>query len=115
MKCRLLLQSHSLAGLLTVLHAAFDCKKTLLDKYHYILYFLGLSTSPRFCTTVMVEEENGIKIVPTPINVRVGNAVETVGQAGRPKTITGFQVEPNRMVMFLFRDFDYRLTPHRYC
>ena len=26
-----------------------------------------------------------------PLNVRVGQALETVGQAGRPKTISGFQ------------------------
>ena len=26
-----------------------------------------------------------------PVSVRVGQAVDTVGQAGRPKTITGFQ------------------------
>jgi hypothetical protein len=29
---------------------------------------------------------------PVKVSVRVGQAVETVGQAGRPKTITGFQV-----------------------
>ena len=28
---------------------------------------------------------------PVPISVRVGQAVDTVGQAGKPKTITGFQ------------------------
>lgn len=26
-----------------------------------------------------------------PVTVRVGQAVDTVGQAGKPKTITGFQ------------------------
>jgi hypothetical protein len=28
---------------------------------------------------------------PVPCSVRVGMAVDTVGQAGKPKTITGFQ------------------------
>jgi 26S proteasome regulatory subunit N1 len=28
---------------------------------------------------------------PLPVSVRVGQAVDVVGQAGRPKTITGFQ------------------------
>ena len=28
---------------------------------------------------------------PVPLSVRVGMAVDTVGQAGKPKTITGFQ------------------------
>jgi len=31
-------------------------------------------------------------------SVRVGQAVETVGQAGRPKTITGFQVRISSLV-----------------
>ena len=28
---------------------------------------------------------------PLPVSVRVGQAVDVVGQAGKPKTITGFQ------------------------
>jgi 26S proteasome regulatory subunit N1 len=28
---------------------------------------------------------------PIEVSVRVGQAVDTVGQAGKPKTITGFQ------------------------
>ena len=40
---------------------------------------------PRFLFTV----DASLNLLPT--SVRVGQAVETVGQAGRPKTITGFQ------------------------
>jgi 26S proteasome regulatory subunit N1 len=40
---------------------------------------------PRFLIT-LDEELNHL-----PVTVRVGQAVDTVGQAGRPKTITGFQ------------------------
>ena len=40
---------------------------------------------PRFLIT-LDEEGNSI-----PVTVRVGQALDTVGQAGRPKTITGFQ------------------------
>ena len=29
--------------------------------------------------------------MPMKLNVRVGQAVDVVGQAGKPKTITGFQ------------------------
>lgn len=74
------------AGLLAVLHACLDLKGTILDKYHYLLYFLTPAMSPRFMTTV------NEKLTPVNATVRVGLAVETVGQAGRPKTITGFQV-----------------------
>ena len=34
-----------------------------------------------------------------PISVRVGQAVETVGQAGRPKTITGFQTHTSPVLL----------------
>ena len=40
---------------------------------------------PRFLATVTEAGE------PCPVEVRVGQAVETVGQAGKPKSITGFQ------------------------
>lgn len=42
---------------------------------------------PRFLITL---DEN---LQPLPVNVRVGQAVDVVGQAGRPKTITGWQTQ----------------------
>lgn len=33
------------------------------------------------------------------VDVRVGTAVETVGQAGRPKTITGFQTHQTPVLL----------------
>ena len=78
----------ALGGILVVLHAALDLKTTLLDKYHFILYYLTTAMSPRFMSTVDAD------LNPVSISVRVGQAVETVGQAGRPKTISGFQVCP---------------------
>lgn len=41
---------------------------------------------PRFLIT-LDEELN-----PLPVSVRVGKAVDVVGQAGKPRTISGFQV-----------------------
>ena len=41
--------------------------------------------APRFLFTV------DINLNLIPVSVRVGQAVETVGQAGNPNTITGFQ------------------------
>lgn len=76
----------SIAGVLTVLHACIDMQGTLLDKFHYLLYFLVPSMNPRFIATLNEDLEL------SPTSVRVGQAVETVGQAGRPRTITGFQV-----------------------
>ena len=48
---------------------------------------------PRFLLTVDVN----LNMIPT--TVRVGQAVETVGQAGRPKTITGFQTHTTPVLL----------------
>lgn len=82
---RKLLNKVSIAGLLTILHAAFDAKKTILADRHYLLYALAPSIRPRMLITVNEDGES------VPVSVRVGQAVDTVGQAGNPRTITGFQ------------------------
>lgn len=90
---RLLLSSVSMCGLLTVLHAALDLKHTILDQSHYILFYLVTAMHPRMLIT-LDEDLN-----PLPVTVRVGQAVEVVGQAGRPKTITGFQTHTTPVLM----------------
>lgn len=82
---RLLLSPVALCGLLVTLVAGTNMKASILSKHHYLLYFLALSMSPRMLITV--DED----LNPISVSVRVGQAVDTVGQAGRPKTITGFQ------------------------
>jgi len=90
---RLLLSGPAVGGLLTVLHCCLDLKNTLLDKMHYLLYYLSVAMRPRMLMTV---DENGDLL---PVSVRVGQAVETVGQAGRPKTITGFQTHTTPVLL----------------
>ena len=70
-----------------------DMKNTLLDKLHYILYYVTSAMNPRMLITVDEEFE------PLPVSVRVGQAVETVGQAGRPKTISGFQTHTTPVLL----------------
>ncbi|CDY14239.1 BnaA08g13700D [Brassica napus] len=82
---RVLLSPTALAGIVTLLHACLDMKSIILGKYHYVLYFLALAMQPRMMLTV---DEN---LKPISVPVRVGQAVDVVGQAGRPRTITGFQ------------------------
>lgn len=36
---------------------------------------------------------------PQPVSVRVGQAVDVVGQAGKPKTITGFQTHTTPVIL----------------
>lgn len=36
---------------------------------------------------------------PLEVTVRVGQAVDTVGQAGKPKTITGFQTHTSPVIL----------------
>ncbi|KAH8484597.1 hypothetical protein H0E87_028904, partial [Populus deltoides] len=90
---RFLLSPTALAGLITMLHACLDMKAIILGKYHYVLYFLVLAMQPRMLLTV---DEN---LKPLSVPVRVGQAVDVVGQAGRPKTITGFQTHSTPVLL----------------
>lgn len=82
---RMLLNGPALGGMLILVHSCLDLKNTLLDKSHYLLFYLTCAMNPRMLITV---DEN---IEWKSVTVRVGQAVETVGQAGKPKRITGFQ------------------------
>ncbi|XP_043717173.1 26S proteasome non-ATPase regulatory subunit 2 homolog A-like isoform X3 [Telopea speciosissima] len=90
---RFLLSPTALAGLIILLHACLDMKSIILGKYHYVLYFLVLAMQPRMLLTV---DEN---LKPLSVPVRVGQAVDVVGQAGRPKTITGFQTHSTPVLL----------------
>jgi 26S proteasome regulatory subunit N1 len=90
---RFLMTKSSLAGILVVLHCCLDMKHTILDKHHYLLYFIAPAIYPRYMCAVDAE------LNLCPATVRVGQAVETVGQAGRPKTITGFQTHTSPVLL----------------
>ncbi len=81
------------AGLLTVLVALIDAKQFILADSHYLLYFLVTAMHPRFLVTL--DED----LKPLTVNVRVGQAVDVVGQAGRPKTITGWQTQSTPVLL----------------
>ena len=81
------------AGLLTVLVAMIDAKEFILGDAHYLLYFLVTAMNPRFLITL--DED----LKPLTVNVRVGQAVDVVGQAGRPKTITGWQTQSTPVLL----------------
>jgi 26S proteasome regulatory subunit N1 len=81
------------AGLLAVMVALIDARDFVLKDSHYLLYLLGLSVQPRWLVTL--DEE----LSPLKVNVRVGQAVDVVGQAGRPKTITGWQTQSTPVLL----------------
>uniref|UniRef100_A0A6T6B035 26S proteasome non-ATPase regulatory subunit 2 homolog n=1 Tax=Compsopogon caeruleus TaxID=31354 RepID=A0A6T6B035_9RHOD len=90
---RFLLNLPALSGLLVVMIAALDMKGTILKKTHFLLFYLALAVKPRMVYCV---DEN---LEPLAVTVRVGTAVDTVGQAGRPKTITGFQTHTSPVLL----------------
>jgi len=90
---RMLMSGPSLAGILVLMHSCLNLKDTLLDKSHFLLYYLTCSMNPRMLITV--REDMSWR----PVTVRVGQAVETVGQAGKPKRITGFQTHTTPVLL----------------
>ena len=90
---RQVLSQVAAAGLLTVLVAMIDAKQFILAESHYLLYFIVTAMHPRFLVTL--DEE----LKPLQVNVRVGQAVDVVGQAGRPKTITGWQTQSTPVLL----------------
>jgi 26S proteasome regulatory subunit N1 len=81
---KFLFSNVSLAGLITVLYAATDMDTFICGKYHYFLYYLVLSMYPRMVVTLNEKLEN------MKVSLKVGQAVDTIGAAGKPKSITGF-------------------------
>lgn len=75
----------AVAALLSTILAFTDAKSFILEKAHWLLFLLTPAMYPRF---LMTFGEDG---KPIETSVRVGQAVNIVGQAGKPKSISGFQ------------------------
>lgn len=82
---RVLMCPVATAGLLINLTEFLSAGRLVLNSSPWILYYLLMGAHPRLLMTL---DEN---LEPLPTTVRVGQAVDVVGQAGRPKTITAFQ------------------------
>uniref|UniRef100_A0A6M2DYB3 26S proteasome non-ATPase regulatory subunit 2 n=1 Tax=Xenopsylla cheopis TaxID=163159 RepID=A0A6M2DYB3_XENCH len=85
----------ALSGLLACLVGFLDVKNIILGRSHYLLYALATAMQPRMLVTF--DEDLNSLAVP----VRVGMAVDVVGQAGKPKTITGFQTHTTPVLLSL--------------
>lgn len=83
---RLLVNKPAVAALIAFAHLSLDLPSNLLAKKHHLLvYMLAICLRPRMLLTV---DSEGDEI---ETQVRVGKAVDTVGQVGNPMRITGFQ------------------------
>ncbi|KDN46301.1 26S proteasome regulatory complex, non-ATPase subcomplex, Rpn1 subunit [Tilletiaria anomala UBC 951] len=82
---RSLMSRTAVCGLLSVLISFTDAREFVLSNSHWLLYLLTPAMFPRFLITL--DED----LKPLPVSVRVGKAVDVVGQAGKPRTISGFQ------------------------
>lgn len=90
---RQILSKVNLASVLTASVLFLDPKSFIFSDLHYLLYFLSSGVHPRMLVTV--DEE----LNPVKVNVRVGQAVDTVGQAGKPKTITGWVTQETPVLL----------------
>lgn len=90
---RSLLSHTALAGMLVPMVAMLNADKLILTSSHFLLYYLVRAMYPRFLITL---DEN---LEAVDASVRVGQAVDAVGQVGRPKTITGFQTHETPVLL----------------
>ena len=91
---RTVLSRVAAAGLLIVALSLIDNPKAfILGDNHHLLYYMVTAIHPRFLVTL--DED----LKPVQVNVRVGQAVDVVGQAGKPKTITGWQTQSTPVLL----------------
>lgn len=95
---RTIISKVSLASLLTISVLLLNPKDFILndstsETTHQLLYYLTPAIKPKMLVTV---DEN---LNPIKVNVRVGQAVDVVGQAGKPKTITGWVTQSTPVLL----------------
>ena len=94
---RQLMSPVAVAGLMSVLVAMLDVKTTILGKSHYLLYGLATAMQPRMLVTFDTE------LRPLPVSVRVGNAVDVVGQVKANPLLEFSTLKANVKTLLLFR------------
>merc|ERR1740138_1178875 len=90
---RFLLDPIALGSLVVLAHAVLHLKNTILGRSHYLLFHIVPAMRPRWLVTL----DEDLKELKVP--VRVGQAVDVTGQAGRPKQITGFQTRTTPVLL----------------
>jgi len=88
-----LMSKVSVCGLLALSYSFIDSKNVIFDSLNFMLYCITPAIIPRMLITL---NEN---LEPLPISVRVGQGIDTVGQAGKPRNITGFQTHTTPVLL----------------
>lgn len=83
----------ALGSLLTVAFACIQTEDLIVKTDPLLLFFIAPAIGPRFLVTL----DEDLQILP--LQVRVGSAIDVVGQAGRPRAITGFQTLDTPVVL----------------
>ena len=91
---RLLVNPVALGSLIVLFHACLDMKSTILANAHYMLFYLVPALFPRMLVTLNAED-----LSPINTMVRVGQAVDVTGMAGKPRGITGFQTHTTPVLL----------------
>ena len=65
----------------------------LVGKFTHLLYLMVPALKPRMF--MAVDED----LKPVPVSCRVGQAIDTAGQVGNPKTISGFQTHTTPVLL----------------
>ena len=68
-----------MGGLLITFTLMTNMQEFIIENNHYMLSYLGLSFNPKY---LFVLDEN---LQEMDTNVRVGQALDTVGQVGKPR------------------------------
>jgi len=88
-----LINNVAVAGLLTSILAFTEVEGLICGRHQFLIYSLCLAMSPKMA--MLVDENLELK----NIQVLVGTAIDTVGQTGNPRTITGFQTHTSPVLI----------------
>nr|CAD2202686.1 unnamed protein product [Meloidogyne enterolobii] len=87
-------------ALLCTCLAFIDSEQTVLNgRQHYLLFSLVAAIQPRMLITVVQDTKDENELVQKSVQVRVGQAVDVVAQAGKPRAITGFQTHSTPVLL----------------
>ncbi|KAK0398473.1 hypothetical protein QR680_002605 [Steinernema hermaphroditum] len=90
----------AVAGLFATCFAFLDGNNSVLsNRQHYLMYCLVPAMQPRHLITLIEDEDRPGNLKQINVSVRVGQAVDVVAQAGKPKTITGFQTHTTPVLL----------------